>query len=195
MKQKSFVLFLVFTFFFFTISGCAGSRFKTDLKNTLHPESLRLIYNTQPINFKELSKCDDLSVRFVNAETRDADMNIVPGAIFSPSWNINPRELTDDIIKYMEKSYRQCRVLPSKSSRKEIHLSLNEITGWPTGIFRFTSYSRLQINVFIPELNFKETYTLDRSSGYLYDAMAYSIHEFTWQIINDPVVQDYILCR
>lgn len=189
--KKVILIFVIIIFVF----GCAGQRFKTDLRNAMQPEALRSVYNTQPMNFKELSKCEDLTVRFVNDEKRNEDMNVVPGAIFSPSWNINPRELTDDIIKYTEKSYRQCRVLSSPSSTKAIHLSIKEITGWPSGIFRFVSYSHLQVTVFIPEINFKETYTSDKSSGYLYDAMAYSIHELTWNIIDDPIIQDYILCR
>lgn len=180
---------------FSLLTGCAGQRFKADLNNAMQPETLRSSYDTKSLNFKETSGCADLSVRFVNDEKRNEDMNIVPGAIFSPSWNINPHELTNQIIKYMENSYRYCRVKSSINSNKVIHLSLSEITGWPTGIFRFTSYAHLQINVFIPEINFKETYTLERSSPYLHNAMAYSIHEFTWQIINDPTIQDYVLCR
>ncbi len=177
------------------LAGCAGQRFKSDLTNALQPAALRTHFNTQPANLKEPSKCVDLSVALVNVEKIDENINAVPGAVLSPSWKINPKELTGQIIKYMENSYKQCRVPTNPSSNKIIHISIKEITGWPTGIFRFVSYSHLQLLVYVPEINYRETYTSKQSSPYLHDAMAQSIHDVSWQIINDPTIQDYILCR
>jgi hypothetical protein len=178
--------------------GCAAQRhFKTDIANALQPASLRSSFNTQSTNFKELSKCatPDVSINLVNAEKNNDNINAVPGAVVSLSWKINPHELIDQIIAYMENSYRQCRVINSVSSPKTIQISLKKLEGFPTGAFKFNSNANLQLTVYIPEKKHAETFTSIQSSGDLYMAVVYSIHDITWQIINDPVIQDYILCR
>lgn len=47
----------------------------------------------------------------------------------------------------------------------------------------------------LPEKNFIKIYShSDSTPNGPHMAVAYTIHEITWQIINDPFLQDYILC-
>ena len=189
--KKILIMILCVTF----LLGCARWSFNKDISNGLQPASLRSSFNTQPVNFKDLSKCTtaDVLVNIVNVEKNNSDTNIVWGSMVG--WSINPQIMTDQIIAYMENSYKQCRVFTNKTSPKTIQVSIKSIEGFPNGAFKFTSNAVLKLNVSIPEKNYTETFTANQSTGDLYMAVVYAIHDITWQIINDPVIQDYIVCR
>ena len=190
--KKIFIMLFCVVFLF----GCAARwTLKTSISTALQPASLRSSFNTQPVNYKGLSKCvvPDVSINLVNVEKNNKEINIVSGSVVG--WSINPQAITDQIVAYMENSYKQCRVFTNKTSPKTINISIKSIEGFPNGAFKFTSNATLKLNVSIPEKNYTETFTADQSSGDLYMAVVYAIHDITWQIINDPVIQDYILCR
>ena len=186
---------LIISMCFVFLMGCARWSFNRDISNGLQPASLRSSFNTQATNIKELSKCTtpDISINIVNVEKNNNDTNIVWGSLVG--WSINPQMMTDQIIAYMENSYKQCRVYASKSSTKTIHISINKIEGFPNGAFKFTSNATLKVNVSIPEKKYTEIFTANQSTGDLYMAVVYAIHDISWQIINDPIIQDYIACR
>jgi hypothetical protein len=53
-----------------------------------------------------------------------------------------------------------------------------------------------KIELIIPEKNFSKFYEGREDTGsLLWVALVYAIHGVTRQIIDDPVIQDYILCR
>lgn len=186
---------LIISMCFVFLIGCARFTFKRDISYGLEPSSLRTSFNTRPVNLKELSKCaaTDLSVNIVNGEKNNNDTNIVWGSVVG--WSINPRSMTDQIVSYMENSYKQCRVYPNKTSPKTISISIEKIEGFPNGAYKFTSNAMLKVKINVPEKNYTEIFTANQSTGDLYMAVVYSIHDITWQVINDPIIQDYIICR
>ncbi len=190
-KLSLFVLCIVM------LAGCGAQRtFKEDVNRSMRPSEVRYLFGTQPPNLKEKAKCaDEVAVNLVNAETADKDVNIVPGAVYSPSWLQNPRELTGHIVNFLGDNYRQCRVLNNPQSKKTLRISIRKVEGIPNSAFKFNSTANLELDVFLPEKQQTFTFYASQSSGDLYWALVYAVHDATWQVINDPVIQDYILCR
>lgn len=186
---------LIISMCFVFLIGCARFTFKRDISYGLEPSTLRASFDTRPVNLKELSKCagTDLSVNIVNVENNNNETNIVRGSVVG--WSINPRATTDQIVSYIENAYKLCRVYSSKTSPKTINISIEKIEGYPNGAFKFMSNAVLKVKISIPEKHYIETFTANQSTGDLYMAVAYSIHDISWQIINDPIIQDYITCR
>lgn len=61
------------------------------------------------------------------------------------------------------------------------------------GFWSFGSYCNLEL--IIPETKFSKFYEANDNSGHGYAAAAYAIHRVTRQIIDDPEIQNYILCK
>jgi len=194
--MKKVSLFACCTLITLMLIGCGAQRtFKEDVARSMRPAEVRFLFGTQPPNLKDKSKCTaGLTVNIVNVEAVNKDVNIVPGAVYSPSWLQNPRELTGYVINFLEENYRQCRVLANPQSRKTLNISIKKVEGIPNSAFKFNSTANLEINVFLPEKNQTTTFYASQSSGDLYWALVYAVHDISWQIINDPIIQDYILC-
>ena len=60
------------------------------------------------------------------------------------------------------------------------------------GFWSFGSYFKM--GLIIPETEFNKSYEAKDNSGHGYTAAAYAIHTVTRQIIDDPIIQDYLLC-
>lgn len=197
----------IFVICVFLLSACAARPprdFKQEIAASLQPAQLRYSFGVKPENFKELSKCgsSEVSIRFVNTEKRNENMIIMGERWCAYGDNagrmrngcfLNPREVTDQIIEYLKESYRQCRVSVNANSLKVINLSFPIQQN--TYINDYNSSVVMKVNVHIPELNKSFTITTTQASFELHNAVAYAIHDMSWQIINDPTIQDYILCR
>jgi hypothetical protein len=56
--------------------------------------------------------------------------------------------------------------------------------------------SHLQLKVIIPEAHFEKTFQADdRSPRKVGSAMAYAVHVITQNVLADPRIQDYFLCK
>lgn len=178
--------------------------FKKDISAALQPTQLRYSFNIKPENLKDQSKCTtkDVTVSIVNAENRNKDIMVM-----EPRWcaygdnggrgrngcYLNPREVTGQIIDYLNESYRQCRVSVTDNSTKVIKISYP-----PDQFFYINDYNSsvlMKVIVTIPELNKTFTISTTQASFQLHNSVAYAIHDLSWQIINDPTIQDYILCK
>lgn len=178
---------LIVSLCFVFLVGCFPRNMKDDLSNALQPATLRYSFNTQPPNLKEQNKCNtaEVSIIIINAEKRSTDVSIARG------WYINSQTITGMMVDYLKDAYRQCRILHNQESGKVIALSFQKIEGY----IRFNSGATLQINVTIPEKNITIPFVITQTTMDLHNAVAYAIHDVSWQIINDPTIQDYILCR
>lgn len=191
---------------FFLLFGCAYPPrvFKTDIAAALQPTQLRYSFNITPPNLKEQSQCGtkDVTIRLINAEKRNNNIEVMPrrGCYYGDNGGrngngcfLNPREVTDQIIDYLTESYRQCRVYVTDNSPKIITIS------YPLDQFfyinDYNSSVVMKVIVTIPELNRTFAITTTQASFQLHNSVAYAIHDLSWQIINDPTIQDYILCK
>jgi hypothetical protein len=175
--------------------GCGIKRqytLENDLPNALQPSTLRQVFNTQPVNLKELSKCNaPVTVKIINSEIINEDVNFIPRRPFNPGWAINPYVISNHITEYLGDAYRQCRIQSDSNSNKIISISMVKIDGY----YSFNSGVTMKINVMLPEKNITVPITAAQSALDIYTAFAYTIHDISWQIVNDPTIQDYITCR
>jgi hypothetical protein len=158
----------------------------------LQPEDLYAVYNTKPINLKAQSKCQlPPSINVVNVETRDQYL-IYPGLGYKEE--INPREFTNIVVDYLRIAFDKSSVKVDNSSSKIIQVSLEE-TNWMQSLFATGAILRLKVE--IPETKYTEIYKAEdwAGSGHIPTAMAYAVHVVTQKIIEDPVIQNYILCK
>jgi hypothetical protein len=202
--MKKVFIFIICVLF---LSACAARPprdFKREIATSLQPAQLRYSFGVKPDNLKEISKCpgQEASIRFINSEKIDKDLVILGERWCAYGDNagrerngcfLNPREVTDQIIEYLKESYRQCRVSVDPNASKVIRLSFP--TEQNTYINDFNSSVVMKVNVNIPELNKSFTISTTQASFELHNAVAYAIHDMAWQIINDPTIQDYLLCR
>jgi hypothetical protein len=167
--------------------GCIPRHIDNDVSVVLQPATLRNSFNTQIPNLKERSKCGqaDISVNIINIEKTNIDITLARGRY------INSQKTTDMLVEYLKDGYRQCRILSNPNSPKVIAISFLKLDGYSS----FSSGATLQINVSLPEKNTVIPFMISQSTLELHNAVAYTIHDITWQIINDPIIQDYITCR
>lgn len=178
------ILLVVFCFAF--LAGCASRNLKQNITNDLQPSSLRYSFGIQPINLKAQSKCQATDVLVLNAEQRTEDIDVGYAG-----WDINPQELTGQIVDYIKDAYRQSRIPIGPDSKKRINVSLKRINV----ISHFNSTATLELLVALPEKQTTERFSAVQSTGDIHRAIVYAIHDISWQIVNDPIIQDYILCR
>jgi len=169
------------------LSGCLPRSMNQYVYDELQPATLRSSFNTQPPDFKKTNRCKtaDVTVSIINAEKRNFDINI------ARRWHLNSQEITAMTVEYLKDAYRQCRALPTADSKKVLEISFQDVKGY----ISFNSGATLRINVAIPEKNMTIPFVISQSSIDLHKAVVYAIHDITWQIVNDPTIQDYILCR
>jgi hypothetical protein len=181
LMKKILLIFFCFVF----VLGCASRSLNQYIANDLQPSALRYSFGTQPINLKAQSKCNTTDVLVINTEQRTGDIDAGHGG------GINPQELTGQIVDYIKDAYRQSRVVADPKSKKIINVSLSRINV----ISRFNSTATLELLVNLPEKKTTEKISAVQSTGDYHRAIVYAIHDISWQIVNDPVIQDYILCR
>lgn len=169
-------------------SGCTYHRTQI-INDTLNSLDLYSSFETEPVNLLPYSKCDvPLAINIVNDEKRENGFLIASQG--AEKDYINPKELTNHIVKYMTDALEKSNVKKDQSSKRQIKVSLKNVN-W---IFGLTASSLVEIQIEIPEIKFTNTYSVKEYSVWVWRATAYAIHVLTWKIINDPVVQDYILC-
>ncbi|OPY86506.1 MAG: hypothetical protein A4E71_01552 [Smithella sp. PtaU1.Bin162] len=183
-----FLLFFIFIFF-----GCTNPQtvnIKPDIDKVLQPATLRSSFNTNPPNLKSLTNCTNTQINIINENKTNENIVLAPGKVH-PGWHVNTSEIAAQLTEYLKDAVRQCRLTQDQTSKKIIAISLQKIDGYAG----FGSSATLYVNVRIPEKNITIPLVITQNTFELPNAVAYSIHAMTWQIINDPVIQDHMLCK
>ena len=128
-------------------------------------------------------------VNIVNIETSTEDFNIVPRR--QGTFKVNAKEISGHVAEYLIDAYRQCRINQSDNSNKIINISLKSLDGW----YSFNSGATLKLSVSLPEKNQTLSFTTQQSAIDIQRAVAYAIHVISWDIVRDPTIQDYVLCK
>ncbi len=186
--KMGFGMFVVLLFC--SLQGCA-QHFTKAISETLDIDDLYKSYNLKVQDLSSLSKCKEPpTVRIENAETRTDDFDAIEQPPFTNS--IIPKDLMDSVALYMAKNYERSNIRSDVKSSKVIRISLSDIKS-VSGVWSFGSYYKM--NVAIPEKNFSKSYESRDNAISGITAAAYAIHTVTRQVIDDPAVRDYILCR
>lgn len=174
-----------------------STKINSHIAKQVDPATLRAKFNTQPINLKSQSKCkEDVSVSIVNAEKRTEDFVVnQEGSIIKDSIVIDPQELTGQIVSYMEDALKRCRVKIDPKSQKVIYVSFKNLVITKDSTFR---KSHLEMDIGIPEKQYIQAFSASQQENGLNASFtrttASNIHILTWDVIQDPIIQDYILC-
>lgn len=173
-------------------SGCAFNpeariQHTNQLVSPLYSSDLYASYGTQipdMSKYSKYSKCDNpLAIEIINDEQRE-EADLIYGRL------LNPKLLTDHIVKYMADALGRMNVRDGKSTNRQIKLSIHRFD-FERGFMRT---SVLEMMVQIPEIDFKKIYSVKEYSGFFEKATSNAIHVLTWKVINDPIILDYITC-
>lgn len=183
-------LFVVAVLLFF-VMGCTGQVNPLIKEKLGDPENMYKIYDVHPTNLATASKCKyPPTVSIINDETRNEDIEVRSGAV--ATLIINPKETIDIISAYLRYGYGQSNIKNDVHSTKVLHLTMKDMSitfgVWTNGL-----HFKMGIN--IPEINFQKDYEATENSTSLLTSMPGAIHLATRKIIDDPAVQNYILCK
>jgi hypothetical protein len=160
-------------------------------QNTLYES-----YDVHPIDLSLRSQCNaPPSVKIINIERRTEEY-MAFNDHFRKSF-IKPKELMDGVSLYLKNGFEKSRIKVDDQSTKVIQIKMIDVRGSAGGNF-YSGFFKMEL--IIPEKNISKTYEeseasfLDRS-GILFQASSYAIHDVTRKIIDDSVIQDYILCK
>lgn len=181
---------IMFLFILLFLSGCTVNSTQVIVKN-LNSDELMKIYDNSQSNLAFRSKCTiPPSVNIINMETRDQDLLIYEW--WPTEVNITPKKLMDGVVDYTNNIFKMSGIQPDSKSKNIINLSLVNIKEWYT-FFMFSV--DVSMEIFIPENKYSARYKYSETSGDASKVVSYAIHNVTWKMINDPVVQEYLLCR
>jgi len=174
------------------LTGCTFHITK-DITERLQPAELYELYEVKPANLKIRSKCPlPPTINIVNMETRVEDYDF-SAPHTAGNVTLNPKELTSAIVEYLKYGFERSQIKVDSNSSKIIHVSFKDVN-LLRGFFRIGS--NIKMNVNIPETKYSEIYEAkDWAPSTFFTAAAYAIHDVTRKIIDDPVIQDYILCK
>ena len=192
--QRGFSGFLILWFVvlvLFLLTGCTTVHVTKYISRNLDQDALYKTFNVNPENLSSRSKCNaSPTVKIVNIENRVEDYETIQNP---PSTGvINPKEMMDSVCLYLKNGFEKSRIKSDDQSGKVIQVKMDDLKSI-AGAWSFGSYFKLQL--IIPETKFTKFYEAKDNSGSGHAAPAYAIHKVTRQIIDDPVIQDYILCR
>jgi len=180
---------LIFCFCFAILFGCVHTRdIQKEIADELQPSALRRAFNAQVIDLGEKSKCPDRTIHIVNAETDKVEFNMLQRR---GKYMITKYYFSGLITDYLIEGYRQSRIASSSNSKKALNISVQSVDGW----YSHMCGAVIRMTVTIPEKNITIPFSSKQTSLDVHWAGAYAIHDLSWQIINDPTIQDYILCR
>lgn len=170
------------------LTACSANH-TNQIANQLQPTELIKVYNTIPPNLAKRSKCSSPpSIKIINAEKNEGDHNFYTkgGQLY-----ITPKELVDSIVIYMSDAFNRTGIKTDNNSTNIIEVSIEKLKVWNK---MWVYNSNTQLKIVIPEIKYTKIYDHSDTTTNLYVTVAYDIHEITWKIINDPVIQDYLLC-
>ncbi|MCE5263449.1 MAG: hypothetical protein LLG97_07930 [Deltaproteobacteria bacterium] len=174
----------------FSLTGCTLHLTK-QFSSKLDPDALYTSFNVNPEDLSTRSKCNaPPTVKIVNMEERTEDFV----ALENPPANgvINPKEMMDSVCLYLKNGFERSRIKADDQSDKVIQVKMVDLKSI-AGVWSFGSYFKMQL--IIPETKLTKFYEAKDNSMQGHAAAANAIHRVTRQIIEDPEIQDYLLCR
>jgi hypothetical protein len=172
------------------LTGCTLHSTK-EISDRLNPGDLYKALNTRATDLSAHSKCTTPpTVKIVNIENRTEDFETLQNPPFYGV--INPKEMMDSVTLYLRNGFEQSGIKSDDKSKKVINIKMQDLKS-TAGFWSFGSYCSLEL--IIPETKFSKFYEANDNSGHGYAAAAYAIHRVTRQIIDDPEIQNYILCK
>jgi hypothetical protein len=157
----------------------------------LDVDAINKDYGISPADLSASSKCAaPATVKIVNIENRTEDYL----SFKNPPYKgfINPTEMMNSVSLYMKNSFEKSNIKVYDLSTKVLQLKMVDLQS-AAGVWTFGSSFKMEL--IIPEKNFTKTYEATENAGNGFSAAAYAIHGVTRKVIDDPVVQDYILCK
>jgi len=174
----------------FSLTACTVHITK-NISNELDQNALYKSFNVKPKDLSTHSKCNaPPTVKIVNIENRIEDYETLQNP--PASGVINPKELMDGVVLYLKNGFERSGIKGDDQSNKVIHVKMHDLKS-VAGIWSFGSYFKIEL--LVPETGFTKFYEAKDNSGHGYAAAAYAIHTVTRQIIDDPIIQDYVLCK
>jgi predicted nucleic acid-binding Zn ribbon protein len=195
--KKGFSEFLVLWFLvliLFVLTGCTVHITK-NISKKLDQDALYGAFNVNPNDLSLSSKCNaPPTVKIINIENRIEDYGVLQSLPFIAV--INPKEMMDSVCLYLKNGFEKSLIKGDDQSSKVIQVKMDSLKIENVKTFG----SSFKIELIIPETSFTKFYEAKDKpkNGYdssAYAASAYAIHSVTRQIIEDPIIQDYILCR
>lgn len=172
------------------LSGCAIHATK-DIVDELQTDKLYSSFDVKPINLKARSKCaSPPSLKILNVSANE-EIDMRPDE-FGLHLLANRKELADGLIDYLKQGYRKSQINVDDSSDKAIRINLKELK-LVRGVWVLGGAG--SVDVSIPETKYSEVYSARDNAVDKNVAFAYVLHALSRRIIDDPVIQDYILCR
>ncbi len=104
---------------------------------------------------------------------------------------INPKEMMDAVVLYLGNGYKESHINIDEHSAKVLEIRMIDLMA-KAGVWSFGSHFKTEI--VIPETGFSKFYESNEGSMTAYTANANAIHVAIRKIIDDPLIQNYILC-
>lgn len=179
----------------FLLASCAvNQNWTRAVVRELKPGELNNIYKTKVPNLAAINKCSSPpSIKITNAEASDKAFTF---HIVWPSfnWQLTPNILIESVVLYMNNAFSQCGIKVNQNSAKVIHVSLDKVES-NIPFMSWVTTTNTQLKIVIPEINYTKRYVHSEVTPLgAVMGVVYNIHAITWQMINDPVIQDYLLC-
>ena len=192
--MKKALPFLLYTcvsvIVFLSVTGCASNMTKHIADRLAADES----YQTYPVNPADLSaasKCQKPpSVKIVNMESRTGDYETVEKAVTSEV--INPKDVMTAFLAHLENGFQKSHIQVDKYSEKILNIKMIDLKS-KSHFYNFDT--RFCAEVTIPETGFTKYYEAEENAELAWASAAHAMHKVSRQIIDDPAIQDYLLCR
>jgi len=173
-----------------SLTGCTMHVTK-HISDKLDMEAINRNYGIKPIDLSSGSKCAGApAVKIVNMEMRTDDYP----AFKNPPYEgfINPKEMMNSVSSYLKDGFEKNRIKADDQSTKVLQLKMIDLQS-VAGVWSFGGTFKMELQ--IPEKNIAKTYEATENAGNGFSAAAYAIHGACRKVIDDPVVQEYILCK
>jgi hypothetical protein len=180
----------VYVIVFLTLSGCA-SNMTQHIADRLIVDELYKTYQVHPADLSSGSKCPQPpAVRIVNMESRTADYETVGKAVTSEV--INPKDMMQAFVAYLENGFQKSHVKVDNRSEKILQVKMVDLKSKS----RFYNFdTRFCAELTIPETGFTKYYEANENAELAWASAAHAMHNVSRQMIDDPAIRDYILCK
>jgi hypothetical protein len=174
----------------FSSVGCTV-RITKDISERLNTSNLNKTFNVTPSDLSLKSKCQKPpTVKIVNIESRTEDYEAMANGPVTGV--INPKEMMDAVVLYLGNGYKESHINVDDQSAKVLKMRMIDLKA-TAGVWSFGSHFKTELVV--PEKGFTKSYESDEVSMIAYTANANAIHVAIRQIIDDPLILNYILCN
>ena len=173
-----------------SLTGCA-SNMTQHIADRLIADELYKTYQIHPADLSSDSKCPQPpAVRILNMESRTSDYEAVEKAVTSDV--INPKAVMQAFVAYLENGFQKSHVKVDNRSEKILQVKMVDLKSKS----RFYNFdTRFCTELTIPETGFTKYYEANDNAELAWDSAAHAMHNVSRQIIDDPAIQDYILCK